>query len=90
MEEITLLEYLEYFKNPMLQDNTPVAIMTLAQYYKKLLRMQGIKDESEDDIFRSANTEKRLKIVQMIKSRPEVEALVKRVMKDSKGLKLDK
>ena len=29
-EEITLLEYLEYFKNPMLQDNAPVAIMTLA------------------------------------------------------------
>jgi hypothetical protein len=74
----------------MLQENTPVAIMTLAQYYKKLLRMQGIKDESEDDIFRPANTEKRLKIVQMVKSRPEVEAVVKRVMKDSKGLKLDK
>ena len=35
-EEITLLEYLEYFKNQMLFDNAPIAVMTLVQYYKKL------------------------------------------------------
>ena len=52
--------------------------------------MQGIKDESEDDIFRPANNEKRLKIVQMVKSRIEVETVVTRVMKEFKGLKLDK
>jgi hypothetical protein len=28
-EEITLLEYLEYFKNQMLFDNAPIAVMTL-------------------------------------------------------------
>lgn len=28
-EEITLLEYLEFFKNQMLIDNTPIAVMTL-------------------------------------------------------------
>jgi len=35
-EEITLLEYLEYFKNRMLVENSPMSIMTLVQYYKKL------------------------------------------------------
>ena len=28
-EEITLLEYLDYFKNQMLFDNAPIAVMTL-------------------------------------------------------------
>ena len=35
-EEIALLDYLEYFKNQMLFDNAPIAVMTLVQYYKKL------------------------------------------------------
>jgi hypothetical protein len=28
-EEIALLDYLEYFKNQMLFDNAPIAVMTL-------------------------------------------------------------
>lgn len=60
-QEISLLEYTEFFQSNMLLENPSILIMTLSQYYNKLMRMQGI-GKDEDDIFRPANEEKRRKI----------------------------
>jgi hypothetical protein len=89
-EEISTLEYLEFFKNRMLLDNSPVAIMTLMQYYKKLQRVLGMLEDGEDDIFRPVNNERRLKIVEMIQSRAEVSTVIFSVLKNYSGLKFDK
>jgi hypothetical protein len=52
--------------------------------------MRGITGDAEDDIFRPANNERRLKIVQMIKSRPEVDRVIHGVLKNYSILKFDK
>lgn len=52
--------------------------------------MQGFTLDAEDDIFRPANNERRLKIVQMIQSRPEVNRVITGVLKNYSVLKFDK
>ena len=52
--------------------------------------MQGLTGDGEDDIFRPANNERRLKIVQMIQSRPEVDRVINGVFKNYSALKFDK
>jgi len=52
--------------------------------------MQGFTLDAEDDIFRPANNERRLKIVQMIQSRPEVNRVINGVLKNYSVLKFDK
>ena len=89
-EEISVLEYIEYFKNKTLLENPSMAIMTLVQYYKKLLRTQGLNNEDEDDIFRPAHASLRKKITGMIVSRPEIERIVGLVYYNLPTLKVDK
>jgi hypothetical protein len=52
--------------------------------------MQGMTGDSEDDIFRPANNERRLKIIHMIQSRPEVDRVINSVLKNYSILKFDK
>ncbi len=61
-EEISLLDYLKYLKNPVVLENPSVAVMVLSQYLKKIYRTLGIPTEDEDDIFRVVHKQKRQKI----------------------------
>lgn len=51
-EEISLLDYIKYLKNPIVLENPSVAVIVLSQYLKKIYRTFNISTEEEDDIFR--------------------------------------
>ena len=76
-EEISLLDYLKYLKNPIVLENPSVTVMVLSQYLKKMYRTLGVSTEEEDDIFRPVHKENRKKIEQMMKSRKEVVHAIK-------------
>lgn len=52
-EEISLLDYIKYLKNPIVLENPSVTVMVLSQYLKKIYRTFNISTEEEDDIFRT-------------------------------------
>jgi len=52
-EEISLLDYIKYLKNPIVLENPSVTVMVLSQYLKKIYRTFNISTEEEDDIFRA-------------------------------------
>lgn len=83
IEEIGLLEYGKYFRNKlMLQQHPKVTVMLLGQFLKKLLAMEGLKDSSDDDLFRPVHAKTRQKIAQVIGSRKEVMNAV-RIIQDT-------
>jgi hypothetical protein len=61
-DEVSLLEYLKYLKNPVVLENPSVIVMVLSQYLKKLYRTLGISTQEEDDIFRPVHQINRKKI----------------------------
>jgi hypothetical protein len=61
-DEISLLDYLKYLKNPILLDNPNVAVMVLNQYLKKIYRTLGIATDEDDDIFLPEHAQNRKKI----------------------------
>lgn len=46
--------------------------MLLGQFLKKLLAVEGLKDSSDDDLFRPVHAKTRQRIAQTISSRKEV------------------
>ena len=50
-EDISLLEYLQYLKNPKVQESLSVSIALLCHFMKKLYKNEGISDD-QDDVFR--------------------------------------
>jgi hypothetical protein len=61
-EEISLLDYIKYLKNPIVLENPSVTVMVLSQYLKKIYRTFNISTEEEDDIFRTIHKQNRKKI----------------------------
>ena len=89
-EEISLLDYLKYLKNPVVLENPSVSVMVLSQYLKKIYRTLGIPTEDEDDIFRVVHRQKRQKIQHMVQARKEVSYAVKTIFTNIDKLRADK
>ena len=72
MKELQLQEYPLYLNNKTVLTYHPdLVTVLLTQFFKRLLKNEGVIEE-QDDIFRIVYIENRVKISNVLQSRPEI------------------
>jgi len=70
--EIPMAEYMQFLRNRNVLDNNPVIITTiLVQFFKRLLRNEGLEGE-HDDIFRHIYSAQRAKVNSQVINKQEI------------------